>query len=83
MFTRQAARTVFTTQHLERWAFDVELLLLCSLNHIGVWEQAVNWHDVDGSHLNVVSASIEMARDMMLVKLLYLVRIWRIDDYSC
>lgn len=30
MFTRKAARLLFRTQHLERWAFDLEIIYLCS-----------------------------------------------------
>ena len=30
MFTRRSARRLFRTQHLERWAFDLELIYLCS-----------------------------------------------------
>ena len=29
IFSREAARRIFPTQHLERWAFDIELLMLC------------------------------------------------------
>lgn len=29
IFSRDAAKILFATQHLERWAFDVELLFLC------------------------------------------------------
>lgn len=30
LFTRQTARVLFATQHIERWAFDVELLFLAA-----------------------------------------------------
>jgi dolichyl-phosphate beta-glucosyltransferase len=40
----------------------------------------VNWRDVEGSHLNVVEASIQMARDFLLVRILYLLNIWSFKD---
>jgi dolichyl-phosphate beta-glucosyltransferase len=43
-------------------------------------EVPVNWHDVEGSHLNVVTASITMARDFLLVRILYLVGLWKFND---
>jgi len=29
IFSRDAAKRIFPTQHLERWAFDIEVLFLC------------------------------------------------------
>jgi len=57
IFSRDAAKLIFPTQHLERWAFDIELLYLCAAKKIPVAEMPVKWQDVDGSHLNIVDAS--------------------------
>jgi len=43
-------------------------------------ELPVNWKDVEGSKLNVVEASITMARDYLVVRLLYLCNIWSYSD---
>lgn len=43
-------------------------------------EVPVNWQEIDGSHLNVVDATIQMARDMVLIKFLYTLRLWGYDD---
>ena len=56
MFTRDAAKAIFPTQHLERWAFDIELLFLCGAKHVPVVEIPVDWEEVDGSKLNVLDA---------------------------
>ena len=40
----------------------------------------MNWHEVDGSKLNVISASITMARDFVLVKVFYVLRLWNTTD---
>ena len=82
IFSREAARRIFPTQHLERWAFDIEVLLLCGAKHIPIVEVPVNWQEIDGSHLNVVAATIQMARDMILIKLLYTLRLWGYNDVS-
>ena len=80
IFSREAAKRVFPTQHLERWAFDIEILYLCRSVGIPVSEMAVRWQDVDGSHLNIFDASISMARDMLMVKTLYTLGIWAVQD---
>jgi len=66
--------------HLERWAFDVELFMICNKYKVPYAELPVNWKDIEGSHLSVVEASITMARDFLLVRLLYTFGIWSFSD---
>jgi dolichyl-phosphate beta-glucosyltransferase len=40
----------------------------------------VKWEDVKGSTLNVIEASITMARDFVLVRVFYLLRLWKPTD---
>ena len=45
----------------------------------------VNWHEVDGSKLiqsgvDVATTSLTMARDMLCVRLSYLLGIWSVSD---
>ncbi len=82
MLTRDAAKRIYPTQHLERWSFDVELLMLSSQNNVPVVQLPVIWHEIEGSHLNVLEASIHMARDFLLIRLLYDCGFWRITDIS-
>lgn len=82
IFSRDAAKHIFPTQHLERWAFDVELLYLARQAGVSVAEVPVSWHDVEGSHLNVIDASLTMARDMLMVKMLYMFGFWGTKDIS-
>ena len=49
---------------------------------IEVHEMAVQWQDIDGSHLNIVDASFQMVRDMLMVKALYTLRLWKTDDLN-
>lgn len=64
-----------------RRAFDVELISLCDRLGIPMVEVAVQWHEVDGSKLitskiDVVTASLSMLRDMLCVRLCYVLGIW-------
>lgn len=81
IFTQETAKLLFRTVHLERWAFDVELFMIANHYKVPYSEIPVNWRDVEGSKLNIIEASITMARDYILVRLLYLLRFWRYDDY--
>lgn len=83
LFTRRAAHLLFANLHLERWAFDIELVQLCCRMDIPMVEVAVNWREVSGSKLitkklDVVTTSITMLRDMLCVRLCYSLGIWKV-----
>ncbi|KAF8871640.1 glycosyltransferase family 2 protein [Mucidula mucida] len=64
LFSRAAAQQIFPLQHLSTWIFDVELLLLAKQLRIPVAEVPIDWHEVPGSKLNVVTASLQMLKDL-------------------
>lgn len=76
LFTRQAARLLFPYLHISRWAFDVELLLLSRLQKVPIVEVPVEWEEKEGSKLNILDASFQMARDLLILKLMYATGIW-------
>ncbi|XP_022765169.1 dolichyl-phosphate beta-glucosyltransferase-like [Durio zibethinus] len=55
MFTRSAARKLFTNIRLKRWCFDVELVFLCKWFGIPMLEISVNWSEIPGSKENFYS----------------------------
>ncbi len=63
--------------HLERWAFDVELFIIANHFKIPIVEVPVNWKEIAGSKVNVIDASLTMTRDFIMVKLLYMLKIWK------
>merc|ERR1711920_559174 len=77
---RKAAQLTFAPLHIERWAFDVELLYLAQKNDIPIEEVAVNWHEIDGSKLSVVDASLTMLRDLALMRFCYITGLWKKTD---
>lgn len=76
LFSRSAAQQIFPAQHLPTWIFDVELLLLAKQLSIPVAEVPIEWHEVEGSKLNVVTASIQMLRDLLIVRANHLLGRW-------
>ena len=82
LFTKHTSSLLFTNLHLFRWAFDIELIFLAEGLGIPVFEVAVQWHEVAGSKLiqtklDIVKTSIEMARDMLCMRIAYMTGIWR------
>jgi len=79
LFTRDSAIRIFPSLHVERWAFDVELLYIAQkLSDIPITEVAVNWTEVEGSKLDPFSSSIQMAKDILRIRVRYLFGIWRL-----
>jgi dolichyl-phosphate beta-glucosyltransferase len=76
LFSRSAAQQIFPAQHLPTWIFDVELLLLAKQLRIPVAEVPIEWHEVAGSKLNVVTASLQMLRDLLIVRANHLLGRW-------
>lgn len=79
LFSRDEALRLFEHLHIERWGFDVELLYRAQRMHIPVVEVPVRWEEVDGSKLNVATASLAMARDCLAIPLLYRTSLWRLN----
>lgn len=48
LFTRRAARVLYSNQRLQRWCFDVELLFLAQHLGVPVVEASVNWTEIPG-----------------------------------
>ncbi|KAI9464689.1 Alg5-prov protein [Boletus coccyginus] len=78
LFSRRAAQQIFPAQHLATWIFDVELLLLAKQLGIPVAEVPVEWHEVAGSKLNVVKDSLQMLRDLLVLRGNQLVGRWKV-----
>jgi dolichyl-phosphate beta-glucosyltransferase len=76
LFSRAAARALFPRQRLATWIFDVELLLLAKMLRIPVAEVPVTWNEVPGSKLSVVRDSLQMLRDLWVLRANLLLGRW-------
>ncbi|KAI9320165.1 nucleotide-diphospho-sugar transferase [Dichotomocladium elegans] len=79
LFTRGAAQQIFPNMHVERWIFDIECLMIAQLVRIPITEVQVNWHEIDGSKINLMVDSLQMARDLFLIRLNYVLGLWKVD----
>ena len=80
LMSRETARVAFTSLHIERWAFDVELIKIAERLNIPTSEVSVFWTEIDGSKLDPISASIQMFKDLFFLWLRYFVGVWRIVE---
>lgn len=68
LFKREVAEDLFGRQRLEDFGFDVELLFLASRLGYKTVEVPVNWSDVAGSKVNVLSDSLRMFSDVLAIR---------------
>ncbi|XP_037126624.1 dolichyl-phosphate beta-glucosyltransferase [Syngnathus acus] len=78
LFTREAALLTFPSLHVERWAFDVELLYIAQCLNIPIAEVAVNWTEIGGSKLVPFWSWLQMGRDLIFIRLRYLTGAWKL-----
>ncbi|KAB2634383.1 dolichyl-phosphate beta-glucosyltransferase-like [Pyrus ussuriensis x Pyrus communis] len=77
MFTRAAARKIFTNIRLNRWCFDVEVVYLCKWFKIPMLEISVNWSEIPGSKVNLLSIP-NMLWELLLMSVGYRTGMWKI-----
>lgn len=77
LFHHSVAKHIFTSLHLYRWAFDIEIVILARILGKAVAEVPVSFVDMPGSKLNLLTGALTMLRDIVLVRVLYLFGVWR------
>lgn len=81
LFTREAARWLFPNQHIERWCFDPELIVIGQRRGMCIAELPVEWYEIEGSKIRV-SSMIKMFIDLVRIAVFYRLDIWKIKDKS-
>ncbi|XP_046995564.1 dolichyl-phosphate beta-glucosyltransferase [Schistocerca americana] len=82
LFTRETARMCFHNMHVERWAFDVELLYIAQKLKIPVAEVAVDWTEIEGSKIVPVWSWLQMGKDLLLIWFRYHIGAWKLRKKS-
>lgn len=59
-------------------AFDVELLKIAQSLKVPIAEVPVNWTEIEGSKVTPILSWIEMAMDLILIRLRYTIGAWKI-----
>jgi dolichyl-phosphate beta-glucosyltransferase len=79
LFSRPTLPYIIPYMHSEGWIFDVEMLMLAESADIAMIEVAIGWKEVMGSKLNVVWDSIGMAWGLALLRVCWLLGIYKRD----
>ncbi|KAK4886993.1 hypothetical protein RN001_003264 [Aquatica leii] len=78
LLTRKAAESCFESLHVERWAFDAELLYIAKCLNIPVTEIPVNWTEIEGSKIIPIWSWLQMGKDLVIIWLRYQIGAWDI-----
>ncbi|KAK3811224.1 MAG: nucleotide-diphospho-sugar transferase [Benniella sp.] len=82
LFTRKTARTIFPNMHVEGWIFDIEVLMIAQRLRIPIVEVPVAWQEIDGSKVSLMRDSIQMALDLLIIRMNYILGIWTTQPIS-
>lgn len=69
LFTKRAARELFSRQSLDGYAFDVEVLYLARRLGFSSVEVSVNWRSIAGSKVNLLTDPIKMFAQILVIVL--------------
>lgn len=67
-FTNQAARSIASQLTVDRWGFDVELLVIARAHGLTVVEVPVRWHDGARSKLRAGRAAVSTLQDLWQIQ---------------
>lgn len=79
LFTREAARWLFPNQHVQRWCFDPELLVIAQSRQMEVAEVPVEWNEIGDSKMKI-SGMIKMAIDLVQIAIYFRAGLWTVKD---
>lgn len=67
LFSRQAARAIFSQTTIDRWGFDVEVLTIARILGYKVMEVPIAWHDARGGSLRAGRAALYTFEEVLLI----------------
>jgi len=68
-YRRPAAQEIFKLQTINRWAFDVELLLIAQKKNFKIKEVPIKWYDSPYSQVKIGMAIFSSLRDVVKIKI--------------
>ena len=74
LFSRRAAQRVFPQLVVDRWTFDVELLLVASMCGFRIVELPVEWANAPGTRVHVVRDALGTLYDLLRIRCRWLFR---------
>ena len=68
MFTQEAAAQIFPHQTIDGWGFDPEILYISHIRELLLIEVPINWYYTAESHINPLSDTIKMLREVLRIR---------------
>ncbi len=81
-FRREAARTIFLRQRIERWGFDPEILYIALRLGLRVKEVPVSWGHDDRTRISYLRDGVKMMQDLLRVRFNSLAGCYESDPFS-
>jgi dolichyl-phosphate beta-glucosyltransferase len=79
LFSREACKWLFMNQHVQRWCFDPELLVIGRKRGMKIAEVPVEWNEIDGSKMKI-SGMVKMAIDLVKIAIYHRTNLWTVRD---
>lgn len=67
-FKSDVAKKIITKQTLDRWSFDVELLMIAQLNGYTIKDFGIEWRNDADSRVSVLDASIKFFKELFYIR---------------
>jgi dolichyl-phosphate beta-glucosyltransferase len=67
-FRREIARDLFSTQTIDGWAFDVEILHIAIRRGYRIIEVPINWYYGEGSRVSPIKDSVRMVVEVLRIR---------------
>ncbi len=77
LFDREKVTPLLALAHVNRYAFDIELLVIAQENKLRIKEVPVEWHHDELSKINISKAVFEVLSNILLIKKNQLSRAYR------
>lgn len=65
LFSAKAAEDLFTTQKMDGWSFDIEVLFIARKRGYQIAELGIPWYYADFSHVNPIKDALRMVVDIL------------------
>jgi len=68
LFTKSAARDVFSRCEIDRYSFDIEALMIARDLNLKIDEVPIHWAHQEGSKVSIVRDGAKMIRDLIMLR---------------
>jgi len=75
-FQKSDSERIFPRLNVNRWAFDLEVVVLSQYHELAIKEIPVTWNEIPGSKLSLLTATLSMLFDIVRIRGYYALGVW-------